>query len=258
MKFVAIPQSLLNTTVEQLRSRFERYPYYQTARLLYLQKKQEENHLSDDEMHDFALFVSDCRNLYALTNVDSEKDGEPGICLPKVKEGATEQEETMEIPEIQGSQEEEDSEPEMRHVRPEERSVHRSRGIPDAATDYVSYLIQTEGQTSQPEVETATPLRGQRLIDDFIEKSPLRVSLSDQPEYVPSGPMLKDDDDADSDGEDDYFTETLAKIYIKQGRYEKALEIIRKLMLDYPKKNSYFADQIRFLEKLILNGKSKK
>ena len=47
------------------------------------------------------------------------------------------------------------------------------------------------------------------------------------------------------------------KIYIKQHRYDKALEIIKKLSLNYPKKNAYFADQIRFLEKLIINAKSK-
>ena len=59
-------------------------------------------------------------------------------------------------------------------------------------------------------------------------------------------------------GEDEsYFTETLAKIYVRQHRYEKALEIIKKLNLKYPKKNIYFADQIRFLEKLIINEKSK-
>jgi len=57
--------------------------------------------------------------------------------------------------------------------------------------------------------------------------------------------------------DESYFTETLAKIYVKQQRYSKALEIIRRLNLKYPKKNAYFADQIRFLEKLIINAKSK-
>ena len=61
---------------------------------------------------------------------------------------------------------------------------------------------------------------------------------------------------AESD-EESYFTETLAKIYVKQQRYSKALEIIHRLNLKYPKKNAYFADQIRFLEKLIINAKSK-
>ena len=57
--------------------------------------------------------------------------------------------------------------------------------------------------------------------------------------------------------DDEFLTETLAKIYIKQGRYAKAIEIIRKLSLKNPKKNRYFADQIRFLEKLIINNKYK-
>lgn len=55
-----------------------------------------------------------------------------------------------------------------------------------------------------------------------------------------------------------YFTETLAQIYVRQRRYEKALEIIRKLSLKYPEKNIYFADQIRFLEKLIIHTKNNK
>ena len=54
---------------------------------------------------------------------------------------------------------------------------------------------------------------------------------------------------------DSYFTETLAHIYIKQKRYEKALLIIKNLNLKNPEKNAYFADQIRFLEKLIINTK---
>ena len=44
---------------------------------------------------------------------------------------------------------------------------------------------------------------------------------------------------------------------LNSNAYDKALEIIKKLNLKYPKKNTYFADQIRFLEKLIINAKSK-
>jgi len=57
--------------------------------------------------------------------------------------------------------------------------------------------------------------------------------------------------------EEEYFTETLARIYIKQGRYQKALDIIHRLSSNYPEKNVYFADQIRFLEKLIINNNNK-
>ena len=51
---------------------------------------------------------------------------------------------------------------------------------------------------------------------------------------------------------------TLAKIYIRQQRYEKALEIMRKVSMNNPKKSAYFADQIRFLQKLIINKNHQK
>ncbi len=53
---------------------------------------------------------------------------------------------------------------------------------------------------------------------------------------------------------EELFTETLAKIYIKQGRYDKALKMMRALSLNYPEKSRYFAHQIRFLERLLTGG----
>ncbi len=52
---------------------------------------------------------------------------------------------------------------------------------------------------------------------------------------------------------DTSLSESLAKIYIRQKRYDKAFEIIHTLSLNNPKKSSYFADQLRFLRKLMLN-----
>ena len=46
------------------------------------------------------------------------------------------------------------------------------------------------------------------------------------------------------------MTETLARIYVRQKKYARAIEAYRILMLKNPKKSGYFADQIRELEKL--------
>ena len=53
------------------------------------------------------------------------------------------------------------------------------------------------------------------------------------------------------------LSESLAKIFIKQHRYDKAFEIISQLSLNFPEKSIYFADQLRFLQKLIINQKYK-
>ena len=60
-----------------------------------------------------------------------------------------------------------------------------------------------------------------------------------------------------SEGEDEeegMLSESLSRIYIQQGHYDKALRIIRSLSLNYPEKSRFFADQIRFLERIIENN----
>lgn len=49
----------------------------------------------------------------------------------------------------------------------------------------------------------------------------------------------------------DSLTLTLVKIYLQQKKYARALEILKSLSLNNPEKSVYFADQIRFLEKLL-------
>ena len=94
------------------------------------------------------------------------------------------------------------------------------------------------------------------IIDSFISSSENgKIELKAEPEFTPE---IDEEEETDENVNDEsYFTETLARIYIKQGRYSQALEIIKRLNLAYPKKNAYFADQIRFLEKLIINNNKK-
>jgi hypothetical protein len=123
----------------------------------------------------------------------------------------------------------------------------------DAAVDYVAYLLETEGE--EPVQEEVPEMRGQALIDSFINSDKRKFLLSEDP-VQPSVPEPEPVEEPEGI-EEEYFTETLARIYIKQGRYSKALEIIRRLSLQVPKKNAYFADQIRFLEKVIINNNKK-
>jgi tetratricopeptide (TPR) repeat protein len=124
-----------------------------------------------------------------------------------------------------------------------------------AAVDYVStYLISDDATTDVPK------MRGQELKDSFLESGDEKFSLQLLPDssdtsVAKNNPSVPET--VETDVEVPIFTETLANIYLKQGKYEKALEILKRLYLDYPNKNRYFADQIRFLEKIVKHTKRK-
>ena len=119
------------------------------------------------------------------------------------------------------------------------------------SVDYISCFLSDDTENQE-----APLLAHQEAVDKFLEKdaiSPVKIQFrkSDKPDE-PEDEELPEPL-SESVNNDSFFTETLAKIYIKQKKYDKALEIIRKLNLIYPEKSCYFADQIRFLEKLIKN-----
>ena len=84
------------------------------------------------------------------------------------------------------------------------------------------------------------------LIDKFIKNSP-KIKINK--EYNSDLELLPE-----SKIKDDLITETLAKIYIDQKKYNKAIKAYSILSLKYPKKISFFADQIERIKNLKKNN----
>jgi hypothetical protein len=84
------------------------------------------------------------------------------------------------------------------------------------------------------------------LIDKFIIANP-RIEPSREKAELPNEDISKPFVEA----KDGFVTETLARIYIRQGYYSRAIDIYEKLSLKFPEKSSYFASQIEKVKEYL-------
>ena len=235
-------------TLYELRSTLALYPYFQTARLLMLQNLFILHDPSfDEELRKAAIYIADRKVLFKLVEA-AHYSIKRGV---KSEQREVRSEENRTVTLI-------DNFLDTIPVEPAPKEKRRRQPTPaDATVDYVAYLMEVdESEEGNTEEEGKPIMKGQNLIDNFIENDRGKIVLSDTVEFTPQLDTIEVENNG-KQGEEGFFTETLARIYIKQGRYSKALEIIQRLSLIYPKKNAYFADQIRFLQKLILNNNKK-
>lgn len=126
------------------------------------------------------------------------------------------------------------------------------------STSFSAWLRQVSGAKSTEEKESNKEDQSPEtrkeiaskidLLDSFVEKLPElkkkrppvkglgEMPAMDEPEFGSEGGSL--------------VTETLAKVYIKQKHYKKAIQAYEILKLKYPEKSSFFASQILEIKKL--------
>jgi hypothetical protein len=107
-------------------------------------------------------------------------------------------------------------------------------------------LLELVADNEPAGAEQVQKLSPQDLIDRFIKSSPTleRVPLT-EPQPV------KDLSETGSEEAGTFITETLAKIYVNQGYYTRAINIYEKLSLQFPEKSAYFAGRIEKIKDLI-------
>ena len=84
------------------------------------------------------------------------------------------------------------------------------------------------------------------LIDKFIEKNP-KITPIAKDATVPVIEVISDDTSH-------LMTETLARVYLEQKKYSKAIQAYEILILKYPEKSSFFADRISDIKILQQNN----
>ena len=239
------PERMDRDTLYELRSVLALHPYFQTVRLLMLQNLYLLHDPSfDEELRRAAVYVTDRKTIFQMIEAAHYQLRQQ---LSNSTSATSQTSSTSASRTIDLIDNFLDSIPQEEP----DKKTQRKPTPADASVDYVAYLLSTEG--TEQLTTSAPDMKGQELIDNFLEQEQGRILLNNLPQDTQE---TVDNENADEEVEEEYFTETLARIYIKQGHYEKALGIISRLSERYPKKNAYFADQMRFLEKLIINNKN--
>ena len=231
---------LTRETLPWLERLVTEHPYFSTARMLYLKNLALLNDARfKTELERTSIYVPDRKMLFVLIEE---------VRFIVVKRPTQEKEDTFGII---------DEFLQSHNNRLGDANSDPAILFPTSAS--IDYIFWLEKGRHVPIEDNAPKLNAHERVDGFIRVAEERARTGHaviDPNRNPTAeaPLRMGEYGPDDDS---FFTETLARVYIKQQRYGKALEVLRKVSLKYPQKNLYFADQIRFLEKLIINAKNK-
>ena len=160
----------------------------------------------------------------SIESIETKEEQNSGIIREKV----------FIIPEIDLSGSQEELSAEMALLEEKRKSLDELKAI------IAARLKQIEEEKQKKETEQSEPkkLSRKELIDKFILENP-SISRPKAEFYNPISVAQNSIID-----QENIVSETLAKIYEKQGYIEKAISIYEKLGLKYPEKRRYFAAQI--------------
>ena len=181
-----------------------------------------------DELPQAEKPVSSDNVFSSIEAIDAKEEQNTGVIREKV----------FIIPEIDLSGSHEELSAEMALLEEKRKSLDELKAI------IANRLkeIEAEKQRKETEKPAAKKLSRKELIDKFITENP-SISRPKAEFYNPISVAQNSIID-----QENIVSETLAKIYEKQGYIEKAISIYEKLGLKYPKKSRYFAAQIERLQ----------
>jgi hypothetical protein len=249
--YVRNPCSINAGSVSDIKEVLKLFPWFQSAHMLLLRGLKS----ADDvrfEMHlkESAAHIADRERLYYLISsaISTGSQAEADV-ITSVNTALHEMPETeMKIaPEHERTVEKLREEIEQR-LRELDDTLLVIEGPSDVTVSDDFPVTVTPGSTEKL-LEIETDDNGDKqedLIDRFIRLNP-RIEVSRDSVPTPAEDLSEKHPPAGGG----FISETLARIYVDQGYYSRAIDIYEKLCLKYPEKSSYFADQINKIEDLI-------
>ena len=239
------PDLLNRNTIPVLQEAIKQYPFHQTLYLLLLQNMYKVHDPQFSKaLKQYALMVADRAVLFEMVEGMNYN-----IPVQKLEDDTvtTDGDRTMLL------------------IDSFLKQLPESEDKGDLQADYSAFLEQLpdiKEETDPADPLPAPPIGGVLpsieggdgggSLDDEFTVTGIRRSLAEADDQPPA------ELPADEDEKEEYFTEAMAGVYIKQHKFEQALAIIKAISADNPKKSVYFAEQIRYLELLVRLNRNKK
>lgn len=145
-------------------------------------------------------------------------------------------------------------------------NILKSTSVASTDRSHLYYIINNDILTEEEKIDLINELNQESFNQeisflDWISKTkptPIKSNVNSNNEsnidFKLNDLRVKKHNDKIKIRKKDYMTETLAKLYIQQEKFEDALKAYKILCLKYPEKISLFADQIKIIKKQIKNS----
>jgi tetratricopeptide (TPR) repeat protein len=228
------PHSLSYADSIELEKIIDRYPYFQSALILYVKLLKENNILHHNKLYQAAALTTDRSVLFRfLENQENFSNISKYHKENEEKNGNTKNTVSTFT----------------QNIEPEKpsRNINTVSTPPETKKKmtYSQWLkhISQAGKTAPKKNNKQDPIF--ELIDRFLKDKPKIVPKKNYSAPPPAS-VIKSVEEKQM-----LMTETLANLYLKQKKYDKAIQAFRILSLKYPKKSSYFANQIQEIKKQL-------
>ena len=242
------PSLLKNSDISHLSSIITEFPYFQSARILYLKGlKNTESFKYNKNLKITAAYTTDRSILFDFITSEFFIQNNISELIKKTSDNLKDINinEFLDIPESTKSQV-------NKKIENDVEEIILDIGKPfefkkDESYSFNQWLQLTKikpiNRSKSKNTQSQKQEKNIKLINDFIEKSP-KINPKESPEN------LVDLSKKSSVELESLMTETLARVYLEQKNYDKAIRSYKILSLKYPEKSALFADQIKAIKKL--------
>ena len=242
-KFISIlknPEIIQQEETQALKKIVKRYPYFQSARGLYLKAlKNQDSFKYNNELKITAAHTTDRTVLFDFITSTSFNTIQKAV-LPQNEKTLLMDPPVLSVEPIT---------PEKELLKEPEQELSLGKPLSFSSSEKHSFSEWLQLSSAKPIERTpkkeVAPVSKTSIINRFIEKNPKIVPVEKDKNMTV---LVSKNEPSNS-----LMTETLAKVYLEQKKYENAIQAYKILSLKYPEKSGFFADQIKRIQTLQKN-----